>query len=86
MVVDETRDVKQEAEFIVGVTALLLLLPLQRWPMSGPGTWSTELGHAQEHTVSTHPLPVCRNLCSAVFSSTLPRINPPKSGTKMKLG
>lgn len=82
--VDEKRNIKCEAEFIVGVAAPPVLLPFHRCT-SGPGSQSTGLGNAQELIVSTT---LCLSLeisAQLFFLIKTAFINPPKPWAKKKL-
>lgn len=64
--VDQKRDIKREAEFIVGVASAPVLLPFHRWHF-WPRVTEHRAGTCSGARCLHHPLPVSRNLRSAVF-------------------
>lgn len=81
---DQKRDIKCETEFTVGVAATLSSCPITDGT-SGPGSQSTEPGHAQELVVSTILYLSLEISAQLVFLVKTAFIHPPKSWTRKML-
>ena len=84
MVADEMRNIKREAEFAA------VWQPLLSCPFKDGSCLAQGRGAQNPVTLGSTflfpPRPVPRNLCSAIFPSSLSLINTPNCWTKMKLG